>query len=187
MTEIETMVANVITSWEANKIKPFTFNGIWFGPGVFQNIKKLMESGVIKAEYDSSKSESGTAEYDYGNNTLYLGFTQATDLTKKALIIHEIVHAVYDMVKLKMSVATSESIAYIVQCQYAKANNPNPDQRLEGKTPAKDYVFYMAWILAGKILNGKSLTAEEIKGMCEAVSKHPLYMSNSAADAGFNG
>jgi hypothetical protein len=185
MTEIETMVANVITGWEANRIKPFTFRGIWFGPGVFQNIKSLMESGVIKAEYDSSKL--GMAEYDYGNNTLYLGFKQATDLTQKALIIHEIVHAVYDMVKLKMSVATSESIAYIVQCQYAKANNPNPNLRLKGNTDAKDYVFYLAWILAGKILNGKLLTVEECNDMCEAVSKHPLYMSKSAADAGFNG
>lgn len=186
MTQIETMVANVITAWEATRIKPFTFKGIWFGPGVFPNIKSLMESGVIKAEYDSSKL--GTAEYDYGNNTLYLGFLpEEIDLTKKALIIHEIVHAVYDMVQLKMSVATSESIAYIVQCQYAKANNPNPDLRLKGDTDAKDYVFYRAWILAGKILNGKSLTVEECEDMCEAVSKHPLYMSKSAADAGFNG
>jgi hypothetical protein len=185
MTEIETMVANVVTSSEAQKIKPFTFNGIWFGPAVFQNIKNLMDEGVIKAEYDESKL--GLAEYDYGNNTLYLGFTQATELTQKALVIHEVVHAVYDMVKLKMSVATSESLAYIVQCQYAKANNPNPNKRLEGTTPARDYVFKLAWIIAGKILAGNSPTAEECNNMREAVSKHPLYMSKSAADAGFNG
>lgn len=185
MNDVETMVANVISSSDAQKIRSFSFAGKGFGPGVFGPLKSLMESGAIKAVFDSSKS--GMAEYDYGNNTLYLGFTEASSLTRKALIIHEMTHACYDMVKTKMSVADSESIAYIVQCQYARANNPDPSQRLTGNTPEKDKVFEIGWNIAGKLLAGNTPSLEEYNSMRDAVSRHPYYAAKAAGDAGFNG
>jgi hypothetical protein len=185
MNDVETMVANVITGSEAQKIKSFAFAGKGFSPGVFGPLKALMESGAIKAVLDTSKT--GMAEYDYGNNTLYMGFTEASSLTRKALIIHEMVHACYDMVKTKMSVADSESIAYIVQCQYARANNPDPNVRLTGNTTAKDKVFEIGWNIAGKLLAGEKPSLDEYNSMRDAVSQHPYYMGKSAADAGFNG
>jgi len=185
MADVKTTIINVLMASDTQKIRSFSFGGKGFGPAVFPILKTFIDSGTIKAEYDSSKS--GMAEYDYGNNTLYLGFTEATSLTQKALIIHEATHAVYDMVSTKMSVADSESIAYIVQCQYARANHSDPSQRLMGNTAAKDKVFELAWAIAGKLLAGEKPSLSECNDMRNAVSQHPYYMGKAAADAGFNG
>ena len=185
MADVKTMVMDVLTASDTQKIKSFSFGGKGFSPSVFPILKELVQSGAIKVEYDSSKS--GMAEYDYGTNTFYLGFTEASSLTRKALVLHEATHAVYDMVKTKMSVADSESIAYIVQCQYAQANNSDPTQRLTGNTDAKDKVFELAWAIAGKLLAGQKPTLSEYNALREAVSRHPYYMGKAAADAGFNG
>lgn len=185
MADIKTTVMDVLAGSDTQKIKSFSFGGKGFTPMVFPILKDMIKSGTISVVYDSSKS--GMAEYDYGNNTLYLGFTEASSLTRKALILHEATHAVYDMVKQKMSVADSESIAYIVQCQYARANNPDPSQRLTGNTDAKDKVFELGWAIAGKLLAGEKPTLSEYNDMREAVSRHPYYMGKAAADAGFNG
>jgi hypothetical protein len=187
MTDIQTMVVNILGSSEAKKINSFTFYGKHFTVTTFANIKDLVEQGLIKVEHDAT--QSGRAEYDYGTNTLYFGFTSTTELSKKALVVHEAVHAVYDLVKMKMSVADSESIAYIVQCQYARANNPNPDERLTSPNKAKDKVFEIGWRIAGKLLGQDSsqLTDDDYRSMREAVSQHPLYAAKAAGDAGFNG
>jgi hypothetical protein len=118
---------------------------------------------------------------------LLLGFKATTELSKKALVVHEAVHAVYDMVKMKMSVADSESIAYLVQCQYARANNPNPEDRLFSTNKAKDKVFEIGWAIAGRILEGYSPSIDDCNRMRDAVSMHPFYSAKAAGDAGFNG
>ena len=116
-----------------------------------------------------------------------MGFPKTFDLGQKALVVHEVVHAAYDQVKIKMSVADSESIAYIVQCMYARMNNPNRDERLFSSKPARDKVFEVGWNLAGKIIAGQGLTFDDCNAMREAVAKHPFYMANAAHDAKFNG
>lgn len=185
MADIKSTITGVLRGSDTQKIRSFAFNGKGFAPGVFPILADMIDGGSIKAEHDSSKS--GMAEYDYGTNTLYLGFNEATSLTRKALILHEATHAVYDMVSTKMSVADSESIAYIVQCQYARANNSDPSQRLTGNTPEKDKVFELAWEIAGKLLGGTKPSQTDYNSLVDAVSKHPYYMGKAAADAGFNG
>ena len=181
----EVEVIKILVSSEAQKVKPFSFGGVGFTPQVFSVLASMIKDDKIHIEFDSK--QSGRAEYDYGTNTLYLGFSSAATLSKKALVIHESVHAVYDAVSQKMSVADSESIAYIAQCQYARANNPNPEQRLQSPNAAKDKVFELAWNIAGKLLAGEKPTLDEKNALRDAVSQHPFYMANAAHDAGFNG
>jgi hypothetical protein len=189
MNDVETTVANILTGSEIQKINSFTFYGKHFTPTTFANIKSMIEAGFIKVVHDEKKV--GMAEYDYASNTMYLGFKTTSELTKKALVVHEAVHAVYDMVKMKMSVADSESIAYIVQCQYARANSASsdPNDRLFSSDKKKDKVFEIGWRIAGKLLGKDSspLTDEDYRAMREAVSEHPYYAAKAAGDAGFNG
>lgn len=187
MNDVETMVVGIIGSSDVQKVNSFTFYGKTFSIGTFANIKDLIEKGFIKGVYDASKA--GMAEYDYATNTLYLGFSSTSELSKKALVVHECVHAVYDQVKMKMSVQDSESIAYIVQCQYARANNPSSSNRLMSNDPKKDKVFEVGWRIAGKLLGQDSsgLTDSDYADMREAVAAHPYYAKNAKSDAGFNG
>lgn len=169
---------------DVQKIKSFSFGGIGFDAKTFPLLAGFIDRGQIKVEYDSAKD--GMAEYDYKTNTIVLGFTWCLDYVKDALIIHECTHAVYDVAKNKMSNAVSESIAYIVQCQFLLVKRGD-GKRLTSPNKAKDLVFEMAWKLATKIQAGQALEISEKNALQEAVSKHPYYMAKSAADAGFDG
>ena len=185
MNTAETMVADILTGAEAQKIKSFTFAGKHFGAGTFYNIRNLIECGFIKVVYEAQRNSM--CEYEWATNTLFVGFQKAYDLGQKAIVIHESVHAVYDMVKMKMTVADSESIAYIVQCQYARANNSNPDDRLYSSDKKKDKVFEIDWNIAGKVLQGYSPTYDECEQMRAAVTRHPYYAADATHTIRANG
>lgn len=171
---------------DCQKIKSFSFGGIGFDAKTFPLLAGFIDRGKIKVEYDSAKD--GEAAYDYATNTIILGFRWAIDEVKNALIIHECTHALYDVAKTKMTTAISESIAYIVQCQYLIIKRGEGGKRLSSKDSAKDLVFELAWKIAAELqVNGKAPTKSEQAALQAAVSQHPFYMAKSAGDAGFDG
>jgi hypothetical protein len=155
------MVKNTLTDSDTQKIKPFSFKGIGFDVKTFPVLKNYINQGKIKVEYDSTKA--GSAEYDYKTNIIYVGFRILPSYTETALVVHECVHAVYDVVGQKMSVAVSEAIAYIVQSQYVYAN-AGPGKRLMSKNSSKDKT-----------------------NLISAISGHPFYAKDAKSDAGFDG
>jgi hypothetical protein len=177
-------VKNTLTDSDVMKIKTFSFSGIGFDIKTFPVLKTAIEQDKIKVEYDSSKS--GMAEYDYKTNTIITGIKIAIDYSETALIVHECVHAVYDVVGQKMSTAISEAIAYIVQCQYVYAA-AGPGKRLSSSSSTKDAVFKYAWAIAACIQEGKPIDKLDKSNLISAVSAHPFYAKNATSDAGFDG
>lgn len=178
-------VQGVLTDTSLQKITPFSIGGVGFDIRTFPILSDFIERGQIKVEYDSDKD--GMAEYDYGTNKLLLGYTWFLDYPKGALIAHECTHAVYDVAKKSMSVAISESIAYIVQCMYILIKRGDSNKRLTSTNSAKDLVFERAWKIGADLLNGKTPTQLEQQNLQTAVSLHPFYKKNSAGNAGYNG
>lgn len=177
-------IKGILNDSDTQKIKSFSFGGIGFDAKTFPLLAGFVDRDQIKVDYDDSKS--GMAEYDYKTNTIVLGFTWTLDYVKEALILHECTHAVYDVAKTKMSTAISESIAYIVQCQYLLVKRGD-GKRLSSPNKAKDLVFELAWKLAVKIQAGEAPSLSEKSALQTAVSQHPFYMANAAGDAGFDG
>jgi hypothetical protein len=102
----------------------------------------------------------------------------------------------FDFQARKMNVETSEAISYIVQCMYARANtnSTDPEDRLYADWDydhedfeAHDRVFKEGWRIAGKILDGQALNAEDERLMRYAVSDHPEYWMDASRNAGFDG
>lgn len=178
------MVKSVLNDSDTQKIKSFSFSGIGFDPRTFTVLAGFIDRDEIKVEYNSSLN--GSAEYDYKTNTIFVGFRFAGTYSNTALVVHECVHAVYDVAKTKMSVAISEAIAYIVQSQYVYAN-AGPGKRLSSKNPQKDAVFQQSWMIAASIQEGKPLTMLDKNNLISAVSAHPLYAKDAKSDAGFDG
>jgi hypothetical protein len=177
-------VKNCISDSDTLKIKPFSFSGIGFDVRTFGVLKNIIDQGKIKVEYDSTKN--GYAEYDYSTNTIYVGFLIVGTFSEQAVVIHECVHAVYDVAGQKMSVAISEAIAYIVQCQYVYAAN-GPGKRLSHSNATKDAVFKYAWSIAACIQEGKAIDKLDKSNLIASVSAHPFYAKNATSDAGFDG
>lgn len=169
---VSNAVKDTLSSSDLMKIKKFSFKGVGFDPRTFGVLKTVIEQGKIKVEYDSSKD--GYAEYDYGSNTMFLGFLVAGTYERTALIVHEAVHAIYDVANQKMTNAVSEAIAYIVQCQYVYVAN-GPGKRLAGSTPKKDLVFKYAWSIAAAIQEEKEIDKLDKTNLLSAISAHPYY------------
>jgi hypothetical protein len=174
----------VLNSPDANKVKTFLFGGNAFSSGFFAHVAGVIDKGFVHVKYD--ESQKGKAEYDISSNTLLLGFWENPSIVKKALLLHEATHVFYDLISQKMPLVTSEGIAYIVQCQYLRVNSPAGTKRIEG-IGLGDKVFEVAWDVAGKILAGGGVSAEDEADLRLALSKHPYYASKAAGDAGFNG
>lgn len=177
-------VIDVLNDSELQKIKAFSFGGIGFDIKTFPILAKYIDKGKIKVEYDSEKD--GIAEYDYATNTIIMGFRWFLEATKGGLIAHECTHAVYDVAGSKMSVAVSESIAYIVQSLYVLIKR-GPGKRIMSTNAAKDLVFKQAWDIAVNLLNGTPPSSLDQQNLQAAVAQHPLYKKTAPGNAGYNG
>jgi hypothetical protein len=144
--------------------------------------------GDIGVTIDPSLN-SDEAEYNSGTNTLHLGFRRAPTWTKKALIVHEAVHAVLDMRAASgLTIAESESLAYVVQCFYMHEHTPDPTtERLEDDNERKDHVYEIAWGMAAKLARGTQPSATEWLALDHAVRRHPKYKKTAGNTADFDG
>ncbi len=179
------MVTNVVNSPDVYKIKHFQMDLVHFHPAMFVNLVNLIAMDKVHVKFAALSGEAG---YESGSNTLEFGFTSATTLSEKALVLHEATHALLDIIIAPgMKVGDSEAMAYIVQCQYARANHTVAGERLLGDGTKEDKVFKIAWAIAGKILKDKTPKAKEYERLKKAVSKHPDYKDTYDDDAGWDG
>lgn len=133
-------------------------------------------------------SKVGGAEYDHGTDTFHLGFSSAATRTRKALIVHEAVHAALDMhTASSVTIAQSESLAYVVQCFYVREYTADPEMRLTDSNPLKDKVFELAWDMAATLGKGKQPDPLHWSALDSAVRRHPTYKKSAAKKAGFDG
>jgi hypothetical protein len=143
------------------------------------------EIGVVV----DSTAGSGEAEYDSGSDTFHLGFSSAASRTRKALIVHEAVHAALDMqTASSITIAQSESLAYVVQCFYVREYTPDPDaERLTSSNPLKDKVYEIAWDMAATLAKRRQPEPIYWSALDSAIRRHPTYKKNAGKKAGFDG
>lgn len=116
--------------------------------------------------------------YETGKDWFEFTFDKG-NLTRHGLIVHESIHAACDMKSKQMRTDVSEALAYTGQCIFVRQQNTKPGQRLSSSDSAMDKIFKLAWDAAGIILAGKSPSAQESKGLIDAVRQHPWYKSNA--------
>lgn len=183
----EVAVIGVLVGHGVSNMKGFTFESHNFAPSLLPRVAYEIQEGKIGVKYSSTIGS--IAIYNSTENNFYLGFLSADSESRKALVVHEATHALYDYQSATMDVATSESIAYIAQCIYARANttSTDPNARLFSDDPAKDKVFEVGWKIAGKIIGGGAIDSTDCTDMRNAVKGHPYYASEASDSAGFNG
>lgn len=182
-----TMAAGVLLSQQTQCLRGFSVNGNTFNPVDLQKLGfNILMGSNPKVRYKSDLSSLG--QYDSYDNTMWFRFNSVTSVMEKSNVVHEATHAACDMNRQKMTVAYSEVMAYIVQAQFARANNPYPNQRyLQGATWQSDRVYEIAWMLAGKLLGGATLTALEVSNLKDAICANPTYASEASNVAGYGG
>jgi hypothetical protein len=150
-----------------------------------RRVKASVESGLIPVKFDPSIG--GGAEYDTGTNTIHLSFSSSS-LTRDALIVHECVHAAFDLDNLSdAKVDISEASAYIAQCIVARQRSEDPSQRLMSDHAGSDKVFEIAWKIAGDVIASKGAAEDDQKALREALKHHRHYGGHTNDNAGYNG
>jgi hypothetical protein len=81
-------------------------------------------------------------------NTFYLGENQRWSRDFNALVVHEAVHAFFDLTSRSIPWADNEAIAYIAQGYYLR-NSGYPDSRIELGQP-----YRTGYLIEGTLANG---------------------------------
>lgn len=143
--------------------------------------------GEIGVVHDPSVG-SGKAEYDSGTDVFHLGFRTATTPSTRGLIVHEAVHAALDLKTANVTVAESESLAYVAQSFYVREQTADPSsERLYSDDPLKDRVYELAWDMAAKLSKGTPPSSVEWLALDHAVRRHPTYKKSAGNNAGYDG
>lgn len=191
------MVATVLHAPEIFDLKPFSILRRSFVPSELAGLIGDLGTHIdvkFKAAGKGTRSGSSVAFYDSVGDAMFVNFTDAFSLTLQSLVIHEAVHALCDKNESSMDIGTSESMAYIVQCQFAMLRSTVGDGRLgDGKRDGKDpldVVFATGWEIAGRLMSGfekGELSAFSYQPMRKAVDMHPNYKDTITQPAIYNG
>jgi hypothetical protein len=93
-------------------------------------------------------SSNGTAA-----NTFYLGSNQRWSRDFNALVVHESVHAYFDLTRVSIPWADNEAAAYVAQGYYLR-NSGFPESRMEPGEP-----YRVGFLIAGTIANRVDATS----------------------------
>jgi len=181
-------VVKTLFSEELQKIKHFQYGPHLIAPAHFVVLAtRIHFFGTIAIKHSSTQSSPG--QYLSDKNELWFNFKKAETLPERAVVVHEATHAILDMNKAYLSVGDTETMAYVAQCQYARANNEEQGNRLEMRDhegnliPEEDDVFRFGWDIAGTLLSGGTPSQADYQQLKNAVIGHPNYSENYAMQA----
>lgn len=181
------MVTSALANYPANRIS-FHRSGRSISSRSLATVANLVIDGEIGIVHDSSIA-LGSAEYDSDLDNFHFNFETAESSTRKALIVHEAVHAYLDyMSDGTILVGESEALAYVAQCVYMYHVVSDPDStRLTAGNELDDEVFRIGWQIAAKLAKNQTPESIEWYALESAMKYHSKYRTTASNLAGFNG
>ena len=183
---------NVLAALADPGIKSVSFDqgGMSVRPSSFAEVAKAIEDTRIDVIVVEKLSSAGV--YDAAKDRIELRAPEVNSITRKALVVHECLHAWMDVRALKnIKVKTSEAAAYLAQCIFArsKADDPKDEEvRLYSDDAKMDAVFKKAWAMAGSVvLHKKNPPAGEFSALEDLVAKTASYSHEANDKAKWNG
>lgn len=137
----------ILRSGEAKRIR-FSFQGttgatISVGPDSFERVAVALHSNqldIVENHFDRDIAMySARAENGVRANTFYLGRNPRYSRLFNALVIHEAVHASFDLVQSRLPWVDNEAAGYIAQAYYARNSGLNRMAFRLGSHPSTAY------------------------------------------------
>ncbi len=149
--------------------------------GIFRQVAARLESGhlkVVEGRYAENKlvySAWDNPATDDEANTFYLGRNDRASRDFDALVVHEAVHAYFDLHSLTMPWVDNEAIAYIAQGFYL-LNSGYPSSRMEYGEP-----YRVGYLIAGTIRNDVDASSmiEDLRGNLLSDSRYSHYITGT--------
>jgi hypothetical protein len=155
---VKQQMLGVLHSGETHRIH-FSFRGtagrtITIGPSDFRLVAEALASdriAVVEGRFSSDRAMYSAYDDPANNtaaNTFYLGANPRWSRTFNALIVHESVHAAYDLRGITIPWVDNEAAAYVAQGYYLRNSGYSRD-RLELGSEARTGYAMVNEIIAG--------------------------------------
>jgi len=159
----------------------FTLDGITIYASDFADVADQVQLGNIGVQYVPGQSK---AYYNWKQNRFELGCPVPLMLEQEALIVHEGVHAAFDMRKLHIPVKQNEAVAYVAQSLYVLKRagldaGPLSSGRLG--TAMEDKLLEIAWGIATSIDSGGEPLEEDVDNLKWIIGEIPDYQKSDTA------
>jgi hypothetical protein len=185
-------VLNVLSDPTLARVS-FVYKGYSVGWPMFIGVANRIIDRRIAVRFDQTKVDKGEAEYGPLENTIFIGFKEASGTSRRAIIVHECVHAGLDVKKASgLIVREAECAAYIAQAWYASEREPGlvlgDPSDAENQT-WQQQIFDVSHQIAKGLKEGKSLGSLglEVSALESAILHEPKYASTHTHPSGYDG
>jgi hypothetical protein len=184
----------VLRSPEVEKIE-FTMPYVAVGKNTFQKVRdnilidKIM---VVLMSANDPEAQNGDGVYMPGPNLMKLGKLDATNVSPRAVVVHESVHAALDIDQPNkpVTVLYAEASAYTAEAifrRHLNATTSDPSRRppsfIHHEDKDMDNIRKAAWDMALKCVDDGKLEFSEKDGvlldLLHAIQNAPLYINES--------
>lgn len=147
----------------------FTMSGHTVGPALFENVRRLVANGAISVNRVSDGAEH--AWYNPNTNCFCVKWPSTDE--KKAMIVHEAVHAGFDYEQVRnIRQADGEAAAYLAETLYYRAKTKC---ELIGTNINNIIIFEECNKLADALHDGRMPTRADTQILRNAIYQHPEY------------
>ena len=179
-------VLNVLADPKLSRID-FTYRSYRVNWRLLIAVANRIIDRIIDVRYDSTLKNA--AEYDYGDDVMFLRFKSGLSETQRALVVHEAVHAGLDVKKAgDLDGSEAEAAAYLAQAIYAMAIFPPGDVLIDSDA-FMQAIFDRAWHVAEQLAAGKKFSelSLEMYALESAVASSPKYKKTAGKPSGYDG
>lgn len=176
MKKMQQMILDTLERPEIRQMA-YGFGTVYINAMNFEGVKQALNAKKISVKH-SEKMSATRAKYIYTHNKYVLGFRHLSgSADREASIVHESVHAIFDVEVKPLTVRESEAAAYLAQCLFYYFRNR--DALANGNTMTfKDPILKAAWGVSKLCRHRSMLTDGEMQPLFDAIAAHKLYRDN---------
>lgn len=152
----------------------YGFGTVYINAMNFEGVKQALIDDKISVKF-SNRLPANRGKYVYTHNKYVLGFRQLRgDSDREALIVHESVHAIFDVETKPLTIKESEAAAYLAQCLFYYYRNR--DALENGNTMTfRDPILKAAWDVSKICRRRSKLTDTEMQPLFDAIAANQPY------------
>jgi len=140
--------------------------------GLLEKVATAVAQGAIGVKINPGvrRASGGALDAEYSSISKHFTFPHGflRPVFDEALVVHEAVHAGFDLERIRMPAADDEAAAYIAQCVYLLHVG------VEG-SPEDEPILAATWPLARLVYGGGIVSEELLPPLREAIWQFPGY------------
>ena len=164
-------VTEILCNPHTRRIR-FEIRSVRVEGGLFERVAAAVARGAIGVKVNPGvrRSSGGAIDAEYSSVRKHFSFAHAflRPVFDEALVVHEAVHAGFDLDRIRMPAADDEAAAYVAQCVYLMHVG------LE-TAPDDEPILAAAWPSAAAVFGGGAVSDELLPALRDAIWASPGY------------